>query len=220
MTWELDSHQGLPYRVLLPSPYTPHNRRYPVVVYLHGSGERGTDTWAQLKNGIRIFEQPVLQSRFPAIVVAPQAPPGATFGGSWYGGTSDTQRAVLSLIESLRGRQSVDPRRVGLIGFSMGAIGGWDMVVRRPELFSAFVALAGDLNPTDVDSLNVPTWAFHGAEDTLVSNQATRAAYERAKRRNLELRYTEVPGVGHNVWQPAFEHPGLYDWLFAQSRSG
>lgn len=216
--WLLDNHRGLPYRVLLPTNYAPATTKYPVVVYLHGSGERGTDTWAQLKNGIRAFEDPALQARFPCMVVAPQAPAGETFGGSWYGGTSATQRLVSSLVDELHSKRSVDAQRIALIGFSMGAIGGWELVARTPSPFCAFVALAGDLEPADVERVTVPTWAFHGAADSLVPSDNTREAFALAQARQLPMRYTELPCVGHDVWGPAFQTPALFDWLFAQRR--
>lgn len=217
--WQLEHHRGLPYRVLLPVDYAPTTMKYPVVVYLHGSGERGDDSWAQLKNGPRAFEDPALQTKHPCIVVAPQAPEGETFGGSWYGGPSATQQLVASLVEELRGQRSVDAQRVSLIGFSMGAIGGWDLVLRRPTLFSAFVALAGALEPKEVGRLTVPTWAFHGSDDPSVPCDQTREAFALTQARSLPMRYTELSGVGHEVWRPAFETPALFDWLFAQRRA-
>ena len=119
--WLPDVLQGMPARVLLPEPYEPQRTQYPLVVSLHGSGERGTDNASQLKNGIRVFESTDLRQRHPCIVVAPQCDRDDTFGGSWYGGSSRTQRAVVAMVRELCGRRSVDARRVYLIGFSMGA---------------------------------------------------------------------------------------------------
>ncbi|MBE2249108.1 MAG: dienelactone hydrolase family protein [Myxococcus sp.] len=217
--WLPDVLQGLPARVLLPEPYEPHRTRYPLVVYLHGSGERGTDNAAQLKNGVRAFEAPWLRQAHPCIVVAPQCDRDDTFGGSWYGGSSRTQRAVVAMVRELCSRRSVDPRRVYLVGFSMGAIGLWDLISHHRDLFTAAVPISGDLDVEAAgDLLSFPLWAFHGEHDELVSNANTRAMFAMMQRLGGVARYTELPGVGHDAWQQAFARRELYDWLFAQRR--
>ena len=206
--WDLDHHDGLPFRFHLPSGYEP-SRRYPVVVYLHGSGERGDDTWAHLKNGVEALRAHEL------IAVAPQCPKADTFGGSWYGGESATQRKVVSLVRALAGRSSVDPRRISAIGFSMGGIGLWDLLLRHPGLFSAAVPVASDLEPEAAARAlaGFPIWAFHGEVDELVSNASVRRLTGLL---GPPFRYTELPGVGHDSWRGAFEHPELVPWLLAQ----
>ncbi len=206
--WQHDRMHGLPCRVLLPEPYDPR-RRHPLVIWLHGSGERGEDNEAQLRNGIRD-----LDGRFGAIVMAPQARRDDTFGGFWYGGESAVQRAVIAMTRELAGRASVDARRVYLVGFSMGAIGAFDIVVRHPDLFAAAVMMAGDV---DVDAFvtSVPVWAIHGERDELVSNRNVRALDARGL---PGLRYTELAGVGHDVWRQSFAHKPLWEWLFANTR--
>jgi predicted peptidase len=217
--WLPDVLQGLPARVLLPEPYEPQRAQYPLVIYLHGSGERGTDNAAQLKNGVRAFEEPGLRQRHPCIVVAPQCDRDDTFGGSWYGGQSRTQRTVVAMVRELCTRRSVDARRVSLVGFSMGAIGLWDIITRHRDLFAAAVPIAGDLAPDSaLDLLSFPIWAFHGEKDELVSNANTRALHALMQRVGGIMRYTEFPGVGHDSWRPAFARADLYDWLFAQRR--
>ncbi|MFO0593957.1 MAG: PHB depolymerase family esterase [Myxococcaceae bacterium] len=210
MSWDLDHHEGLPYRFVLPPGYDPRNR-YPLVVYLHGSAERGDDTWSHLRNGVDRLEGK------PLIAVAPQCPRDDTFGGSWYGGDSRTQQKVLSLVRALGQRQSVDPKRVSLIGFSMGAIGLWSMLERARSLFSAAVPIAGDLDWETAKPLaDFPIWAFHGADDRLVRPDATRTLARWMAQNGGVLRYTELPGVGHDSWRAAFDTAGLLSWLLAQ----
>lgn len=217
--WLPDVFQGLPSRVLLPEPYEPHRVHYPLVVFLHGSAERGTDNAAPLQNGIRAFEDPNLRARHPAIVVVPQCDRDDTFGGSWYGGLSRTQRAVVAMVRELVTRRSVDARRVSLIGFSMGAIGLWDIISRHRELFSCAVPIAGDLEPaTAQDLLHVPLWAFHGELDAVVPNAATRAMFSLMQRLGGQARYTELPGAGHDIGHQVLSRLDLQDWLFAQRR--
>lgn len=209
MTWELDQHDSLPYRYALPPRYDA-TKQYPLVVYLHGSGERGDDTTSHLVNGVdALLGQPF-------IAVAPQCPRGETFGGSWYGGASATQSKVVRLVRALASRSTVDPQRVSLIGFSMGGIGLWDLLLRYRELFCAGVPIAGDLDLSSVGALaGVPIWAFHGQSDKLVKPAAVR---EVAKLLGPPFRYTEFPGVGHDSWRGAFSHPDLVPWLLAQRR--
>ncbi len=213
MSWELATHEGLPYRYLLPPGYDPFHQRYPVILFLHGSGERGDDTQAHLKNGV---ESLVGQ---PAIIVAPQCPADDTWGGSWYGGDSRTQRTVVSLVRELGRRRSVDAGRISLIGYSMGAIGSWAIIARYPELFCAAVPIAGDLEPESARGLaQFPLWAFNGADDRLVLPEHTRQVASMMKQLGGVFRYTEFPGVGHDAWKPAFATPELMPWLLSQRR--
>ncbi|MFZ9889161.1 MAG: PHB depolymerase family esterase, partial [Myxococcota bacterium] len=212
-----DTIGDLPCRVLLPVPYEPAGNRYPLVVTLHGSAERGNDNLAQLRNGVRSFE--MLRAKWPCIVVAPQLPHGENFGGSWYGGASAGQRRLLRLLEELEHRKSVDEERVYGVGFSMGAIGLWDLLVRRPGLFAASVLIAGDLDPVQATPLShVSLWAFHGAADEVVSPVNVRRFFEEAQRRGGTARYTETPGVGHEVWREVYGHLPTWEWLFNQRR--
>ncbi len=197
--------QGLNARVLLPEPYRP-GQRYPLIVYLHGSAERGSDNQAQLK-GVSVLEG----RRHPAIVVAPQCPSDDTFGGSWYGGTSRTQAAVVELVRELKGKSTVDARRVALVGFSMGAIGLWAILERHRDLCSRAMPIAGDLDPASVSGLeHFPIWAFHGGRDDLVPNAATRAAMARLTEAG---RYTELPGAGHDIAADVLSRPDVQEWL-------
>lgn len=211
--WLADEIAGLPCRVLLPTPYEPQARRYPLVVSLHGSGERGSDNWAQLKNGLSVFEQ--RRADHPCIVVAPQLPLGETWGGSWYGGETEGQRRLVALVRALRERSSIDPRRVYGVGFSMGAIGLWDILVRHAGLFTAAVLVAGDLDLAQASSLtSFPLWSVVGGRDELVPPDNTRAFARLVEERGGIAKVTEIASAGHDVWQNAFAHAPLWDWLF------
>jgi predicted peptidase len=219
-SWHVDSLQGLPCRVLLPEPYEPDRHRYPLILSLHGSGERGDDNVSQLKNGPGAMAMPEFRRRHPCIVVAPQAPRGHTFGGSWYGGRTPLQDTLIALLEELTARRSVDADRVYGVGFSMGAIGLWDLARRRRDLFAAIVPIAGDVDVTDtiVEELaGLPVWAVCGHADTLVPPDNTRALLARLAPQG-DARFAELRDAGHDVWRPAFGHAPLWDWLFAQRR--
>jgi predicted peptidase len=217
--WHAETLEGLPCRILLPDDYQPARTRYPLVVFLHGSGERGDDNQAQLRHGVLGFAEPGVRARHPAIVVAPQAPARANWGGTWYGGSTPTQAAVIRLTRTLAARSSVDAARVYLAGLSMGAIGGWDLLAREPGLFTAALLVCGDPDPGNAAVLaDTPIWAFHGSDDEVVRPENDRALARRVADLGGRLRYTELDGVGHEAWVPVFANAAVYDWLFAQRR--
>lgn len=213
--WDRDAFDGLPYRFLLPEPYDV-GRRYPLVLFLHGSGERGTDNERQLLHGVRHFERPAVRHGFPAIVVAPQCPPNESWGGTWFGGPNATQARVVRLLGELAGRKTVDPARLHLVGASMGAIGGWEVLALHRERFASALLLCGDPNVEWADRLHgFPVWSFHGGADDLVRPHNARALHARLP---PPAQYTELPGLGHDIWEPVLGDDRVYAWLFSHRR--
>lgn len=202
----------------------------PVILFLHGSGERGRDNRLQLEVGLG----PVVRARgggFPAIVVFPQAP-----GGSEWNQLADVVFAQLDAVVSEFGG---DPGRIYLTGLSMGGYGTWDLALRAPDRFAALVPVCGGLVHPGRPSMSVrglegeadpyaavarrlrhvPVWIFHGARDELVPAEYSRrlhAAFEAAGATGAH--YTEFPDAGRNSWDPAYALPELWNWLFAQRR--
>lgn len=211
--WHRDAFEGLPYRVLLPEPYDV-SRRYPLVIFLHGSGERGRDNERQLLHGVHHFARPEVRRALPAIVVAPQCPPESSWGGTWFGGPNATQATVVRLVEDLCRRRTVDPERVLLVGASMGAIGGWELLAHHRERFAAALLLCGDPDVAWAERLRgFPVWSFHGGADDLVRPEHARALHAQLP---PPARWTELPGLGHDIWEPVFTSPEVYAWLGAQ----
>lgn len=209
MSWDADEFEGLKYRFHLPAGYGEPGRKWPVVIYLHGSGERGTDNASHLKNGVEILEQ------WPCIVIAPHCPPNDSWGGFWFEKPSDSQLKVAALARELSTRSSVDAERISVVGYSMGAIGGWDLMTKQRGLFSAFVPIAGDVLLAQAEALKgFPIWAFHGEVDQWVPHANIREV----SRRGLLTNYSEFPGVDHGSWKAALETPGLRDWLLRSRR--
>lgn len=216
--WLEETLGGLPCRVLLPASYEPQRRRYPLVVSLHGSEERGTDNRAQLRSGLAAFEE--LRRKHPCVVVAPQLPKEQTWGGSWYGGETPGQQTFVRIVRELRTRRSVDTARVYGVGYSMGAIGLWDILAREPGLFTAAVLIAGDVDVSKAAALtSFPLWAIVGSRDDIVSPENTRAFARLVAERGGTARVTEIASAGHEVWRTAFASSPLWDWLFAQGES-
>jgi len=107
------------------------------------------------------------------------------------------------------------------VGISMGAIGGWDLLVRAPGLFAAALLVCGDADPASSEALrDLPIWAFHGEADDVVPPANARATAARLAAVGGRTRYTELAGVGHRAWEPVFQSPEVYEWLFAQRADG
>lgn len=204
MAWADDRFEGLPVRIQLPAGYGPH-RRWPLIVFLHGSGERGSDNQGQLKHGAAHF------AGLDAIVVAPQCPKDDSWGGTWFGGPTRSQGAVVAIAALMRKRVTVDPRRVFLVGCSMGAIGGWEILANAPDTFDAAVLLCGEPDVAWAPRLvGRRIWSFHGDADPVVPIGPARAVHAQLP---PPARFTALPGLGHDIWDAALTHPGLFDWL-------
>ena len=221
------------YKVYVPPAFDP-GRKWPVILFLHGAGERGTDGVRQTEVGLG----PILRSdpaRFPAVVVFPQAPPG----GVWLGPLARFATAALDqTVAEFHG----DPDRLYLAGLSMGAYGSWVLAFEQPDRYAAIVSVAGGIVPpswrrarltelpptlqaddpyaaTAARLKHMPSWLFHGADDSTVPVTESRQVVAAFKQVGAPVRYTEYEGVVHNAWDRAFAEPELPTWLFAQRRA-
>jgi predicted peptidase len=213
-----DGTNTLPYRLFVPEDYDP-GAAYPLVLFLHGAGERGTDNRRQLtgQTAPLVFVHPENQERWPCFMLAPQCPPGGFWDNIGREEPSTWMRLTLEAIAELGQEFSIHPGRVYITGLSMGGFGTWDVITRYPGLFAAAVPICGggDVRLA-ARCAGTPIWAFHGAADPVVPVQRTRemiAAVIAARGNPL---YTEYPGVGHNSWDRAYAEPDLLPWLFAQ----
>lgn len=215
----------LNYRLL--EPAAAGEARFPLVVFLHGIGERGTDNAKQLCNGVEHFVAAAAREKHPCFLVVPQCPPEATW--SPIKGTranpafdeSPTAPAglLLGLIEELVAGGRVDPDRIYVTGLSMGGYGTWDLVSRRPELFAAAVPVCGGGDPARAAALvGLPIRCYHGAADFIVPVERSRAMIAAIEQAGGDPEYVEYEGVGHDSWTKAYAEPTLLDWLFAQKR--
>jgi len=223
-----DGDFTLHYRLLKPKP-TDAQQKYPLVVFLHGAGERGSDNQAQLVHGMADFASDEIMAKYPAFVVAPQCPPARRWVEvDWSADKhsmpeepSAALAAMFKLIEKLRSELPIDERRLYITGLSMGGYGAWDAVQRRPELFTAAAPVCGGGDPAIAARMkDVPIWAFHGDKDTTVKPHRSREMIAALKAAGARPQYTEYPGVGHDSWSRTYRDPALYEWLFAQRRAG
>jgi len=200
----LTRHARLGYRVYTPADYDRTGARWPLVLFLHGSGERGADLDAVERNGPpRIARERDL----PLIVVAPQLPDGELW-------SVDALRVLLDRVETdLR----VDTTRVYLTGLSMGAFGAWDLAIAEPDRFAALAVVSGGGNPVEICRLkDKPVWIAHGAKDDIIPVAWAEGMAHRLERCGGHPKLTIDPDAGHDAWTKFYQDPALWDWLLAQ----
>ena len=220
------------YQVYVPAAYTNTTQQWPVILYLHGVGERGTDGLRQTLIGLPAAVR-VAAARYPAIVVMPQAPPDS----NWVGAAGD---AAMAALDRTLAEYRTDPARVYLTGLSMGGNGAWNLAYRFPERFAALAVLCGFVSqaspavpgskpavpgggeaafPLLAERLkSLPIWISHGEIDATVPVEESRRAAAALRAVGANVRFVEYAGVGHNVWEPTFASPEFSGWLFSQRR--
>jgi predicted peptidase len=223
------SNDILKYRELLPDNYNPE-KQYPLVLFLHGAGERGNDNQAQLRHGSMMFTNPVNQEKYPAIVLFPQCPASSTWPfekapeGSWNNfpkndPISTPLNAVKELLDQYLEMKSVDKKRIYILGISMGGMGTFDMVCRYPDIFAAAIPICGGVATERlVKAKDVKFRIYHGDADMVVSVHNSRNAYKELKKDGAKVEYIEFPGCNHDSWNPAFNRSDFLEWLFKQKK--
>ena len=199
------------YLLFLPEDYGKEDKKWPVIVFLHGAGECGTDLNVVKKHGPpKIVET---KKDFPFIVVSPQAP---NFKTAW------NVETLNALLEEVLSKYKVDTDRVYLTGLSMGGGGTWMWALASPERFAAIVPICGYKNdPTEAAKLkNMPVWAFHGDKDKAVPLSKSEVMVKALKDVGGNVKLTVYPGVGHDSWTETYNNPDLYRWLLEQKRPG
>jgi beta-glucosidase len=219
-----------PYTVYVPRNYDPA-RAWPVILFLHGAGERGTDgvraTAIGLGNSLRFGPD-----RIPAIVVFPQVP----LDQRWLGEPADV---AMQALDRTLAEFHTDPKRVYLTGLSMGGYGTWHLALAHPDRFAALAVVCGGITTYEKTSVrqspltthasdpfafvanalkDKPVWIFHGADDPIIPATESRHMYEALQKAGAgDVHYTEFPNVGHNAWDPAYGTAELWTWMFARS---
>lgn len=218
------------YRCLEPDTIL-EEEKYPLILFLHGAGERGNDNENQLKHGAGLFLNPVNREKYPAYVVFPQCPK-SEFGpfvnepsrldGTTFPLTPEVSPFIFqvkALLDKYLENPKVDKSRVYIIGLSMGAMGLYDLVCRFPDLFAAAIPICGAVNVERLPIANqVHFRIFHGEKDDVVPVDCSRAAYKVLKDSEAEVEYVELYGCSHISWYQAFNWPDFMDWLFRQKK--
>jgi len=216
------------YRLWIPRGYDAA-RKYPLILFLHGAGERGDDNLKQLAHpDVLHWVREKYAKEHPSFLVAPQCPAGAKWVDvNWWQvphhqtppQPAEPMRLTMELLDTLQKEFSIDPDRIYVTGLSMGGYGTFDLLVRRPHYFAAAVPLCGGADDSRAkDFAHVPIWIFHGAQDKAVPVVRSRSVVEALRRAGGRPRYTEYPDEGHAIWKRTYADEELARWLFSQVR--
>jgi predicted peptidase len=202
----LQSEVRMNYWLYLP-PNHDQQPQWPLLVFLHGAGERGEDL-----ERVKVHGPPKLIAEgkdFPMIVIAPQC----ASRESWRG------EAVAALTRHAMKTYPVDPKRVYLTGLSMGGFGTWDAAAKYPELYAAIVPICGGGNTESVERhKQVPTWVFHGAKDNVVPLERSQQMVDALQAVGGDVKFTVYPEAGHDSWTETYNNAELYEWLLSHHR--
>ncbi|MGD9163100.1 MAG: prolyl oligopeptidase family serine peptidase [Desulfobacteraceae bacterium] len=200
ITKDLSSH----YLLFLPEGYDEQEEETPLILFLHGAGERGNDlTKVKVHGPPKIVEK---QKDFPFIVVSPQCPEG-----QWWTDNLDT---IINLLDEIITQYNVDEDRVYLTGLSMGGFGSWALAAKYPDRFAAIAPVCGGALQYNAYSLvNVPIWIFHGAKDTTVPVFRSQEMFDIIEKRGGDVKITIYPDAYHDSWTQTYDNPELYDWF-------
>lgn len=220
---------SLLYRFSSPENYNSESlERYPLLIFLHGAGERGNDNEIQLSYVDKIFGSEEFRYEFPCFVIVPQCPEDKRWVEVDWGLPSHTQpeemsislKLTMALVYETMMNYRIDTQRIYVVGLSMGGYGTWDLITRFPYLFAGAIPICGGGDEKVADKIvDVPVWAFHGAKDKAVPVDRSRNMINTIKENGGNPKYTEYPDKGHLVWTSAFETEGIWEWLFSQTNN-
>ena len=220
----------LPVRIMYPKDFDP-TKKYPLVLFLHGRGESGNDNESQLIHGSSLFINN--RADFPAIVIFPQCAKDSYWAnvniqtdekGKRHfffrkgGKPTKAMRLLTSYLQELKNDDHIDQNRMYLAGLSMGGMGTFELLRRDRKTFAAAFAICGGDNVKNVKKYKkVPLWIFHGGKDDVVIPKYSIDIVQELKKRGAQPKFTFYPDANHNSWDPAFNEPGLLEWLFSHS---
>jgi predicted peptidase len=201
------NHSEVQYLLYLPADYYQNTgKQYPILLFLHGGGETGTDIEKVKTHGPpRLINE---GHNFPFIVLSPQNPREQGF---W------DESILMGLLDKIENTHRIDPARVYLSGMSRGAYGAWRLAMSYPEKFACLIAICG-VAPAYYSRWlgNMPVWVFHGDDDPVIPVSESDEVVKLMKERGQNIRYTRYSGTGHDAWTPAFETEELYHWMLEQ----
>jgi len=199
---------GARYLLFLPQGYHKDKKRWPLMLFLHGAGERGGNLELVKKHGPpKMVEK---DPAFPFILVSPQCPKSV-----WW-----STDVMLALVDEVVEKHRVDEDRIYVTGLSMGGYGTWFLAMRAPHRFAAIVPVCGAGDPTKVSVIkHLPVWAFHGENDRAVPLRRAQATVDALKKAGGNVKLTVYPKTGHDSWTRTYDNPELYKWLLSHRRA-
>lgn len=221
---------AMPYRILLPKKYD-ENKKYPLLLFLHGAGERGNDNNIQLTHGSNQFLSETFRQNYPSIIVFPQCPKDVYWASTTPVNDSlkfsypkkPRNNRILDLAEgilkTIRQKYSIDKKRIYVGGLSMGGMGTYEIVYRNPRLFAAAFAICGGANPKIARKIRRPSWRIdHGDADTVVPIKLSELMVASLENQRANLKYNWYKGVNHDSWNNVFADVNFLPWLFSQKK--
>lgn len=198
---------SLRYLASLPKDYD-QQEKWPLVLFLHGAGERGDDL-----EKVKVHGPPKLIAKgkqFPFITIAPQCP-----RNRWW-----DARELDELVTHVSKKYKVDTDRIYVTGLSMGGFGTFALAAYAPERFAAIAPICGGGEPIHAFRTNhIPTWVFHGAKDGVVPEARSKVMVEALKKKKCDVKYTVYPDAGHDSWTATYDNPEFYTWLLSKKRN-
>ncbi|TNE71621.1 phospholipase [bacterium] len=204
------------------------NHKRPIIIFLHGSGERGADNKTPLKWGAMDILNHAKRLGEDPILIVPQCPDGRRWVEVDWDLLSHKQpekpseplTLVMHLLDSvLANNPNVDESRVYLTGMSMGGFGTWDWITRNPNLFAAAIPVCGGVDETVLNNVaEMPIWVHHGADDNVVNPIRSRNAVSELRKYDAPVQFTEYVQTNHNSWSPTYSNSNVYKWLFRQRK--
>jgi predicted peptidase len=234
--WFIQNGDTMPYRILLPPSFDPA-KTYPLVFFLHGRGESGSDNEKQLANGAKLFLRDSIREKYPAIVVFPQCPANNYWSNVQAvakdqkngkrdfffiadGPPTDAMQALVQLVGNIMVRYPVKKEQVYVMGLSMGGMGTFELVKRMPGTFAAAIPICGGAHPATAPQLKGTNWwVFHGGKDDIVLPSFSEEMVKAMKQSKVTVNFNLFPSANHNSWDPAFAEPSLMAWLFQQRKN-
>ncbi len=220
----------LRYRILYPEGFS-EDQEFPLVFFLHGAGERGLDNEAQLTHGSDLFLNQDVRQNFPAVVVFPQVEPEdywaridvnrdtipLQFNFRNTGEPTKAMRLLLELSDQLAAKKYTDNKRIYVGGLSMGGMGTYEIIYRKPDFFAAAFAICGGADPAIVENypIGFPIWIFHGEKDDIVPPALSKTMAREINSHGGNAKLSLYPNDNHNSWDSAFSEPYLLPWLFS-----
>ncbi len=195
------------YFLYLPDNYNKTSANWPLLLFLHGAGERGNNI-----NKVKVHGPPKLIANgrsFPFLVLSPQCPEGR-----WW--STETLNVLLNEIVN---QYRVDRDRIYLTGLSMGGYGTWSMATEYPDRFAAIAPICGGGDPEKAERIkNLPIWVFHGAKDSVVPIEQSQRMVDALKELGSDVKFTVYPQAGHDAWTDTYHNKELYDWFLKHKR--
>lgn len=209
MTKEITKQVEINYLLHLPKGYEEQtSTKWPLILFLHGAGERGDDIDLVKVHGIPMIAEQ--DPSFPFIGVSPQCPKDSFW--------QIEQDALMALLDEIIATYNVDPDRIYLTGLSMGGYGTWQLAAEYPQRFAAIAPICGGGNPERANELTgIPVWVFHGAKDSVVPLAESEQMVNALSEQSEDVKFTVYPDLDHDSWSITYSNPELYDWFLSHS---